>query len=95
VETGATVFSATACINRCAGVLCGPRSIRPSRVDIQTYRTTDFEGNVALLGSKLVTVDNRTATKPFGAIDTPAPDATVSGSYNVVGWVLTPLPRHR
>ena len=51
---------------------------------------TDFEGNTALLGTKFVTVDNRAATKPFGAIDAPGPDATVSGSYNVVGWVLTP-----
>jgi hypothetical protein len=51
---------------------------------------TDFEGNIALIGSRLVTVDNRTATKPFGAIDAPGPDATVSGAYTVSGWVLTP-----
>jgi hypothetical protein len=51
---------------------------------------TDIEGNFGLLGSKTVTVDNATATRPFGAIDTPAPGATVSGFYGVTGWVLTP-----
>jgi YVTN family beta-propeller protein len=51
---------------------------------------TDVEGNFTLLGSKTVTVNNFGATKPFGAIDTPAPAATISGFYGVTGWVLTP-----
>ena len=38
----------------------------------------DFEGNNTLLGTKTVTFDNATATKPFGTIDVPAQGQTVS-----------------
>jgi hypothetical protein len=48
--------------------------------------------NVGLLGSKTITIDNAHATKPFGAIDTPAPGAAVSGSITNFGWALTPGP---
>jgi hypothetical protein len=50
----------------------------------------DVEGNIALLGSKAVTINNAAATRPFGAIDTPPPGSTISGFYAVTGWVLTP-----
>ena len=39
-----------------------------------------------------VTLANDTIAKPFGAIDTPAQGATISGSVNNFGWVLTPDP---
>ena len=45
------------------------------------------------LGTKTITVDNAHATKPFGAIDTPAQGATISGSaYVNFGWALTQNP---
>jgi len=54
---------------------------------------TDMEGNEVTLGTKRITVDNANAVKPFGAIDTPAQGAVVSGSnYRNHGWVLTPIP---
>jgi hypothetical protein len=53
----------------------------------------DSGGHRATLGTKTITCDNANTVKPFGAIDTPAPGGTVSGSsYRVVGWVLTPRP---
>jgi hypothetical protein len=53
----------------------------------------DAEGGSTLLGTKTITVSNSTATKPFGAIDTPTPGETISGtSYNNFGWVLSPAP---
>jgi hypothetical protein len=58
-----------------------------------TFRAvaSDAEGNSTTLGERNVTVNNTSATKPFGTIDTPAPGATISGSYFVVfGWALTP-----
>jgi hypothetical protein len=53
----------------------------------------DFEGNNTLLGTRTVTFDNATATKPFGTIDVPAQGQTVSGTIANVGWVLTPQPK--
>jgi len=45
------------------------------------------------LGTKTIVVNNVTATKPFGTIDTPTQGGTVSGSdYVNFGWALTPLP---
>ena len=54
---------------------------------------TDKEGNQTTLGSKTITCDNAHATKPFGAIDTPARVAPprVRVYYNF-GWALTPQP---
>ena len=53
----------------------------------------DEEGKKTTLGTKTIVVDNKNATKPFGAIDTPPQGGTASGStYNNVGWVLTPMP---
>lgn len=60
---------------------------------------TDIEGRQRLLGRSytdlapaptMVTVANDTIAKPFGAIDTPGQGATVSGTLNNFGWVLTP-----
>ena len=48
----------------------------------------DVEGNMAALGSKTITIDNATSTKPFGAIDTPGQGETVSGTINNFGWVI-------
>jgi hypothetical protein len=45
------------------------------------------------LGTKTITVDNAHATKPFGAIDTPAQGGTISGNaYVNFGWALTQNP---
>jgi hypothetical protein len=50
-------------------------------------------GAVVDLGVKTITVDNASATQPFGSIDTPAQGATVSGNqYLNFGWALTPMP---
>lgn len=54
---------------------------------------TDIEGNQVTLGTKTILVDNASAVKPFGAIDTPTQGGTASGSkYRNWGWVLTPQP---
>lgn len=62
----------------------------------------DIEGNRKLLGRSSdpgsaqfatptsITMDNASIAKPFGAIDTPAQGATVSGILNNFGWALTP-----
>jgi hypothetical protein len=54
---------------------------------------TDIEGHSVTLGTKTIHVDNASAVKPFGAIDTPAQGGTASGNNFVNwGWVLTPQP---
>ncbi len=53
---------------------------------------TDEEGNQFKLGSKTITVDNLNSKKPFGALDTPAPGETVSGTILNWGWAMTPKP---
>jgi hypothetical protein len=53
----------------------------------------DVDGHSTLLGAKVITCANATATKPFGAIDTPLQGATVSGSVVNFGWALTPQPK--
>jgi hypothetical protein len=54
---------------------------------------TDVEGHQVSLGTKTVTVDNASAVKPFGALDTPTQGGTASGAnYINWGWVLTPQP---
>jgi hypothetical protein len=50
----------------------------------------DQDGLSATLGSKVITGNNATAIKPFGAIDTPAYGQTVSASLWNFGWALTP-----
>jgi hypothetical protein len=61
-----------------------------------TYRFSvyadDFEGLTTLLGTRMVTCANATATVPFGTIDTPAPGQTVSGTLINFGWAMTPQP---
>ncbi len=58
-----------------------------------TAVATDLSGWQTTLGSKTVTVNNANAVKPFGAVDSPAPGGTASGTnYRNSGWVLTPLP---
>ncbi|MCX6582768.1 MAG: DUF2334 domain-containing protein [Candidatus Aminicenantes bacterium] len=53
----------------------------------------DQEGREVKLGSKTITVANKTAVKPFGAIDTPAQGGTASGkNFIIYGWALTPAP---
>lgn len=54
---------------------------------------TDREGNTVPLGSRTIGGANSTATRPFGAIDTPPQGETISGtSYNNFGWVLSRGP---
>ena len=53
----------------------------------------DADGHTTLLGSKTITCANSTATRPFGAIDTPAQGEVISGSaYANFGWVLSRGP---
>ena len=53
----------------------------------------DIDGNRTLLGSRTIRAANAAATAPFGAIDTPAQGAAVSGrNYVNFGWALTPQP---
>lgn len=54
-------------------------------------KAIDVAGHSAVLGEKTIIVDNAYATKPFGAIDTPAQGGTASGSqYRSCGWTLAP-----
>ena len=56
---------------------------------------TDTSGHQTTLGTKTITVDNASAVKPFGALDTPTQGGTASGSNFINwGWVLTPQPNH-
>ena len=50
----------------------------------------DKEGRAATLGTKAITASNGTATKPFGALDTPTYGQTVTTSFWNYGWALTP-----
>ncbi len=61
----------------------------------------DEEGHSTSLGTKTITLDNEHATKPFGAIDTPAQGATIPGAtapfdnanaYPMFGWAMTQTP---
>ena len=53
----------------------------------------DNTGHRVMLGSRTITIDNRSAVKPFGTIDRPEQGGTASGSkYRTQGWVLTPPP---
>jgi hypothetical protein len=52
---------------------------------------TDFGENEVNLGSKTITINNRDALTPFGAIDDPSQGGRASGgSFKNRGWVLTP-----
>ena len=54
----------------------------------------DQEGHTTLLGTRTLTCANASATKPFGAIDTPTQGGLASGSASVnFGWALTPQPK--
>jgi hypothetical protein len=53
----------------------------------------DADGRSALIGTRTITVNNAAATRPFGAIDTPAQGEIVSGTYVNFGWVVTPKPK--
>ena len=53
----------------------------------------DVDGHTALLGTRTITCTNSAATRPFGAIDTPAQGDVISGSaYVNFGWVLSRGP---
>ena len=54
----------------------------------------DQEGHSTLLGTRTMTCANASATKPFGAIDTPTQGGIASGtSFVNFGWTLTPRPK--
>ena len=54
----------------------------------------DRDGHTTLLGTRTMTCANASATKPFGAIDTPTQGGVASGStYAVFGWVLSRVAR--
>ena len=54
----------------------------------------DREGQVRVLGTRTLVVDNANATVPFGTIDTPGQGDTVSGNQFVnFGWALTQQPK--
>jgi hypothetical protein len=51
------------------------------------------DGSTTTIGSRTIVCDNAHADRPFGAIDTPVPGSTVSGSAFVnFGWALTSNP---
>ncbi len=53
----------------------------------------DKEGKQSRSVGKTITVDNLSATKPFGTIDTPGQGETISNNpYVNFGWALTPRP---
>jgi hypothetical protein len=52
----------------------------------------DFDGHSTLLGSRVITATNASASLPFGTIDTPMQGQTVSGTIINFGWALTPQP---
>ena len=63
-----------------------------------TYRfyihAQDRDGNTTMLGTRTMTCANASATKPFGAIDTPTQGGTAAGaSFLNFGWALTPQPK--
>ena len=54
----------------------------------------DRDGHTTLLGTRTMTCANASATKPFGAIDTPAQGGPASGAAFInFGWALTPQPK--
>ncbi len=54
----------------------------------------DREGHTTLLGTRGMTCANASATRPFGAIDTPTQGGAASGAGFVnFGWTLTPQPK--
>lgn len=54
---------------------------------------TNSAGQSTDLGAVALDVNNAASATPFGAIDTPAPGATISGTaYLNFGWALTPQP---
>ena len=53
---------------------------------------TDREGNRTLIGMRSIVGQNSTATRPFGAIDTPDQGESVSGTVANFGWVLVRTP---
>ncbi len=56
-------------------------------------KALDLEGNLSVLGTKTIEIDNANSITPFGAIDTPAPGGTASGGEFINwGWVLAPRP---
>jgi hypothetical protein len=60
---------------------------------IISAKAVDKTGKEVTLGEKTIYCDNKNATKPFGAIDTPTAGGTASGNnYQNQGWVLTPMP---
>jgi DNA-binding beta-propeller fold protein YncE len=52
----------------------------------------DLDRHSTFLGTRVIHVNNATATLPFGAIDTPGQGETVSGVITNWGWALTPPP---
>jgi hypothetical protein len=53
----------------------------------------DVEGHSTDLGTRTITSANSTATRPFGAIDTPGQGETISGgAFGNFGWVLSRAP---
>ncbi len=54
---------------------------------------TDRDGHEAFLGARTIVASNSSATRPFGAIDTPGQGETIAGTaYNNFGWVLARGP---
>ena len=54
----------------------------------------DRELRTTQLGARVITCNNAQATRPFGAIDTPAQGGVATGTnYVNFGWALTPMPK--
>jgi Tol biopolymer transport system component len=53
-----------------------------------------FPGNVSEIGRGTIIVNNTTAVKPFGTLDTPQAGERIGGAtYRTWGWALTPRPK--
>lgn len=53
----------------------------------------DITGKQATLGTKTITVDNASAARPFGTIETPDQGGAANGAaFRNWGWALTPPP---
>jgi Tol biopolymer transport system component len=59
-----------------------------------TMRAQDREGQWFVLGTRMMTCANDSATLPFGTIDTPLQGGVAAGAnYVNFGWALTPQPK--
>lgn len=67
-------------------------NVLPDGPHVFHAKAVDKEGNEVTLGTKSVIINNASAKKPFGTLDTPCPGCPISSVFRVWGWALTPPP---